>query len=121
MRMQLVLAGSAAAALAAVAGLAGSARADRFGGFSGVDRPYLVNQDRICTPLAVTGGAASGAPACAPATADVVAKLSIKEPVLQAGPKATFAATASGRTITVTRKASGTLVVTWSAIDPIGK
>jgi hypothetical protein len=100
---------------------AGTAQADRFGGFSGVDRPYLVNQDRVCTPLAVAGGAASGMPACAQAAADAVARLSFKDPVPQSGAKATFAATASGRTITVTRKASGTPVVTWSAVDPIGK
>ncbi len=101
--------------------IAGTAGADRFGGFSGVDRPYLVNQDRVCTPLKVAGGAASGAPSCSQAAADVVARLSIKDPIPQEGPKATFAATASGRTITVTRKASGTPVVTWSAVDPIGK
>jgi hypothetical protein len=101
--------------------VAGTAGADRFGGFSGVDRPYLVNQDRVCTPLKVTGGAASGAPSCTQAPADAVARLSIKDPVLQVGPKATFAAAASGRAITVTRKASGTPVVTWSAVDPIGK
>jgi hypothetical protein len=101
--------------------LAGTAGADKFGGFSGVDRPYLVNQDRVCTPLKVADGAASGAPACTQAAADVVARLSIKDPIPQAGPKATFAATASGRTLTVTRKASGTEVVTWSAADPIGK
>jgi hypothetical protein len=101
--------------------VAGTAGADKFGGFSGVDRPYLVNQDRVCTPLKVVGGAASGAPSCTQAGADVVAKLSIKDPILQTGPKATFAATASGKTLTVTRKASGTEVVTWSAMDPIGK
>jgi hypothetical protein len=112
-RTLLVLGGSLA--------LAGTARADRFGGFSGVDRPYLVNQDRVCTPLKVTGGTASGAPSCTQAAADVVARLSIKDPIPQAGPRATFAATASGRTITVTRKASGTEIVTWSAVDPIGK
>ena len=101
--------------------LAGTAAADKLGGFSGVDRPYLVNQDRVCTPLKVADGAAAGAPACTQAAADVVARLSIKDPILQEGPKATFAATASGRTLTVTRKASGTPVVTWSAADPIGK
>jgi hypothetical protein len=111
----LVLGGTLAA------GFMGTAHADKFGGFSGIDRPYLVNQDRVCTPLRVAGGTASGAPSCAQAAADVVAKLSFKEPLLQSGPKATFAATASGRTITVTRKDSGTEVVTWSAIDPIGK
>jgi hypothetical protein len=100
---------------------AGTAQADRFGGFSGVDRPYLVNQDRVCTPLPVAGGAATGAPACAQAASDAVARLSFKDPVPQSGAKATFAATASGRAITVTRKASGSPVVTWSAADPIGK
>lgn len=101
--------------------VAGTAAADKFGGFSGVDRPYLVNSDRVCTPLPVTDGTAAGAPSCKQAAADVVARLSIKDPILQAGAKATFAATASGKTITVTRKASGTTVVTWSAVDPIGK
>jgi len=101
--------------------VAGTAGADRFGGFSGVDRPYLVNQDRVCTPLLVADGAASGAPSCTQAAADVVARLSIKAPIPQLGPKAMFAATAAGRTITVTRKASGTPVVAWSAVDPIGK
>ncbi|HEX5061507.1 MAG TPA: hypothetical protein VFV99_19200 [Kofleriaceae bacterium] len=98
------------------------AAADTFGGFSGVDTPYLVNRDRICYPLSVKDGAATGAPNCEKdVTADVIAKLSIKDPIAQRGPKATFAATASGKTLTVTKKASGETVVTWSAIDPIGK
>lgn len=101
--------------------VAGAARADTFGGFSGVDRQYLVNQDRVCAPLKVTEGAASGPAACQQAAADVVAKLSMKEPIPQVGAKATFAATASGRTLTVTRKAGGAAVVAWSAADPIGK
>jgi hypothetical protein len=94
--------------------------ADTFGGFSGVDEPYLVNQDRVCKPLPISGGTATGAPACEKATADVVAQLSIKPPAAQRGPKATFTATASGKTLTVSR-ASGDVVVTWSAPDPIGK
>lgn len=98
-----------------------TAHADRFGGFSGIDRPYLVNQDKICTPLKVANGTAAGAPACTQATADVVARLSIKDPILQSGPKAEFAASASGRTLTVTRKPSGVAVVAWTAIDPIGR
>jgi hypothetical protein len=101
--------------------VAGTAGADKFGGFSGVDRPYLVNQDRVCTPLRVVDGAASGAPACTQAAADVVARLSIKEPITQAGTKAMFTATASGRTLTVALKATNTPVVTWTAPDPIGK
>ncbi|MBA2544351.1 MAG: hypothetical protein H0V17_32210, partial [Deltaproteobacteria bacterium] len=38
------------------------AAADTFGGFSGVDKPYLVNSDRVCTPVRVEGGTAKGAP-----------------------------------------------------------
>ena len=95
------------------------ALADTFGGFSGVDKPYLVNQDRVCQPLPVDKGVAKGTPTCEKVTADVVAHLSIKEPIVQKGPKATFAATISGKTITVTK--DGTTVVTWNAVDPLGK
>lgn len=98
--------------------VAASARADTFGGFSGVDRPYLVNQDRVCTPIAVTGGAAAGPPRCEKAGADVIAHLSIKPPLVQSGAKASFAAQASGRTLTVSRKTGGA-VVAWDAPDPI--
>jgi hypothetical protein len=102
--------------------LANAAAADTFGGFSGVDRPYLVNRDRVCTPLAVTGRSATGTPSCEKdVTADVIAKLSIKEPIAQRGPKATFAASASGKTMTVTKKTSSDPVVTWTSSEPIGK
>ena len=101
---------------------AGPAAADTFGGFSGVDEPYLVNRDRVCTPLSVKDGTATGAPQCEKdVTADVIARLSFKDPIAQRGPKATFAASASARTLTVTNKASGNAVVTWTAPDPIGK
>ena len=95
------------------------AAADTFGGFSGVDRPYLVNANKVCAPLGIHGGKALGAPTCEPATADVIARLSFKDPIAQSGPKATFAATASGRTLTVTRKQTGAPVVTWTAPDVI--
>jgi hypothetical protein len=107
-------------ALATLILLVTPAAADTFGGFSGVDKPYLVNQDKICIPLAVTAGAAKGAPMCETVAADVKAKLSIKEPVAQRGIKASFAATASGRTLTVSKKTGETLV-TWQAPDAIGK
>lgn len=97
---------------------AGAARADTFSGFSGVDRPYLVNQDRVCTPIAVSNSTASGAPRCEKSAADVVAHLSIKPPIVQSGPRASFVAQASGRAITVSRKTGGA-VVTWDAPDPV--
>lgn len=108
------------AALGTVLLLAAPVAANTFGGFSGVDRPYLVNQDRVCKPLKVEHGAATGAPSCQTAGADVVARLSIKRPVAQRGSKAKFTATASGRTITVARK-TGEPVVAWQAMDPIAK
>ena len=106
--------------LAAVASLGGVAAADTFGGFSGVDRPYLVNQDRICTPLVVDLGLATGAPACQKVAADVVAKLSIKPPAVQRGARAAFTATAAGKSLTVAR-GTGDVVVVWTSIDPILK
>lgn len=96
------------------------AAADSFGGFSGVDRPYLVTPDRVCTPLKVTGGAATGQPTCEKAAADVLAKLSIKDPIPQRGTKAAFTATAQGTTLTVARK-TGEPVVVWKTTDPIAK
>lgn len=109
-------------ALAVVAGWVGTAAADTFGGFSGVDTPYLVNRDRICHPLPVTNGTATGTPSCEKnVTADVIARLSIKEPIAQRGPKASFAASASGNTLTVTRKTGGEPLVTWTAPVPILK
>jgi hypothetical protein len=106
--------------IVAIAAVASPAAADTFTGFSAVDRPYLVNQDRVCTPLAVANGAATGAPKCEKVTADVVAKLSIKDGVVQRGTRSTFAATVSGTTITVARK-SGDLIVHWDAPDPVSK
>ncbi|HEU4731616.1 MAG TPA: tetratricopeptide repeat protein [Kofleriaceae bacterium] len=110
-----------AIALPLAAGLALVAaplRADTFRGFSGVDRPYLVNEDRVCHPLAVAAGAAAGPPRCEKVAADAIARLSIKPPIAQSGAKASFTAQASGRTITVSRKTGGTLV-TWDAPDPV--
>ena len=96
------------------------ASADAFGGFSGVDAPYLVDSDKVCVPLDVDAGVAKGSPHCQQAAADVVAKLSIKPPVAQRGAKATYEASATGATLTVSRK-GGDPIVTWQAPDPIGK
>ncbi|HLL21866.1 MAG TPA: hypothetical protein VK427_07035, partial [Kofleriaceae bacterium] len=93
--------------------------ADTFGGFSGTERPYLVNADKVCAPLEARAGTASGGPTCEKATADVIARLSFKEPLVQSGAKATFAASAAGRTLTITRKQAGTPVLTWTAPDAI--
>ena len=107
-------------ALAALLLLVTPAAADTFGGFSGIDKPYLLNQDKACIPLSVKSGTATGAPKCEAIAADLKAKLSFKEPIVQRGIKASFAATASGRTLTVTKK-SGEALVTWQAPDAIGK
>jgi hypothetical protein len=99
--------------------LAGTASADTFGGFSSIDAPYLVNQDRVCVPLEVVGGKAAGAPKCEKAATDDIAHLTVKPGLVQSGAKAMFAATASGRTLTVTK--DGGAAVVWAAADPIGK
>jgi hypothetical protein len=104
----------------AILAIAGPAAADTLGGFSKIDRHYLVNQDRACTPLKVENGAATGAAKCDKLAPDAVAKLEFKDATVQRGAKATFAATASGTTLTVTTK-SGAPIVTWTAPDPIGK
>ena len=91
------------------------AAADTFGGFSGVDRPYLVNQDKVCAPLEVKAGAAVGVPKCEKAATDGVAHLDVKPPA-----PSSFKATASGTTLQVTNMA-GDVVVTWNAPDPIGR
>ncbi len=100
-------------------GAAGLARADTFGGFSSIDVAYLVNQDRVCVPLDVTNAAATGAAKCEKSSTDDIAKLTIKAGVVQSGAKATYAATASGRALTVTK--NGAPAVAWSAPDPIGR
>ncbi|MEO8553180.1 MAG: hypothetical protein ABI678_24575 [Kofleriaceae bacterium] len=106
-------------AVLALGTLGGTAAADTFGGFSAVDAPYLVNQDRLCAPLAVANGAATGTPKCDKAAADDVAKLTIKPGTIQSGAKATDAATAAGATLTITK--NGTPAVVWKAPDPIGR
>jgi hypothetical protein len=114
----IAIASSLAAIVLALVLAVRPAHADTFSGFSGVDRPYLVNQDRVCQPLAVANNAATGAPRCDKTGADVIARLSIKPPIVQSGSKASFTAAAAGRTITVSRKAGGA-IVTWDAPDPI--
>lgn len=91
------------------------ALADSFGGFSGVDRPYLVSPDRVCAPLAVNDKVATGVPSCEQGTTEVIAHLDIKAPA-----RGDYKASAAGTKLTVTNKA-GDAVVTWTAPDPIGK
>lgn len=99
--------------------LTGTAAADSFGGFAAVDAPYLVNQDRVCAPLEVANGQATGAPKCEKVAADDIAKLTIKPGTIQSGAKATYAASASGTTLTI--KKNGSPAVVWKTADPIGR
>jgi hypothetical protein len=114
----MTMRGLAIALSFAITAAAWPVAADTFSGFSGVDRPYLVNQDRVCQPLSVAGNAATGAPRCERAAADAIARLSIKPPIVQSGSKASFSAQAAGRTITVSR-VKGAAIVAWDAPDPV--
>src|SRR4051812_23358041 len=105
-----------ASAVLALAVLATPAFADTFGGFSGVDKPYLVNADKVCAPLQVENGAATGTPKCEKVAEDAKAQLSFKPPAAQRGLDAAFTAKASQRTLTISNKA-GAAVVTWQAAD----
>jgi hypothetical protein len=105
-------------------GLASAAAADTLGGFSAVDSStYLVNADRVCTAVAVDAATATatGGPTCRKAPSNDIAGLDFHRPVVQSGANATFAASASGRTLTVTHASSGDTVVTWQADDPISR
>ncbi len=119
-RFAAIRASSSALLLALLCASASPALADTFGGFSSKDRSYLVNQDKVCAPLAVEAAAAKGAPACDKAAADRLAQLAFKPAEVQRGPKATFSASASGRSLIVARVGGGE-VVRWESMDPIGK
>lgn len=101
--------------------LAGPASAGVFGGFGGREDGYLVGRDKICTPLIVDSGKASGTPACSKASDDQVAQLSVKDAKAVHGRDASHTAASKGRTIEVTATKKETVVVTWEAPDPISR
>ena len=110
-----------AAAVAAILPLAaGVAEADSFGGIAANEKSYLVGASRVCTPIVVTAGAATGSPACHAAPADEVARLSTRLPSAERGPKAALTATAKGRVLTVTG-ADGAAVASWTSADTISR
>ena len=97
---------------------AGAARADSFGGVAGNEKTYLVGRDRVCVPIVVSGGKATGGPACHAAAVDEVARMSLKTPAPERGGEAQVKAAARGSTITISGK-DGAALVTWSSFDPI--
>lgn len=112
--------GLAALLTTTVVVVAGGARAeaDSLNGIAANEKSYVVGPRRVCTPLAVSAGAAQGVPACRTAATDEVAGLSARLPSADRGAKAEVVATARGRTITIETKA-GQAVVVWTAADPI--
>ena len=108
-------------ALGAVVGLLASAavaRADSFGGVAGNEKVYLIGRDKVCAPIVVSGGKASGTPACRTAPTAEIAGLSIKSPAPERGSKAEVTVAARGSQLTVSSK-DGAALVTWSSFDPI--
>jgi len=115
MRPMLVLAVVVAGVAAPVVAQAGI-----FGGFAASGASYVVGRDRVCMPLPVAAGKATGVPACRTAATDEVAQLSARTPAPDRGVKAIFVAEARGRTLSVARKQGGT-VVAWESPDPIAR
>ncbi len=98
----------------------GTAAADSFGGFGGREDGYLIGSDKICAPLTVTSGAASGTPSCKKATADEIVQLSVKSAVAVHGVDASHKAEARGRSLEISAQ-DGTVLVTWQSADAISK
>jgi hypothetical protein len=114
----MIALGRAAAVAVTLTLAAGVAEADSFGGIAANEKSYLVGASRVCTPIVVTAGAATGSPACHAAPADEVARLSTRLPSAERGPKAALTATAKGRVLTVTG-ADGAAVASWTSADTI--
>ncbi len=114
----MIALGRAAAVAVTLTLAAGVAEADSFGGIAANEKSYLVGASRVCTPVVVTAGAATGSPACHAAPADEVARLSTRLPSAERGPKAALTATAKGRALTVTG-ADGAAVASWTSADTI--
>lgn len=102
----------------AVLGLAGAAQADSFGGVAGNEKVYVVGRDKICAPVVVSGGKATGAPTCRTAPTEEIAGLSLKSPAPERGSSAEVKAAARGSTLTVSGK-DGAALVAWTSFDPI--
>ena len=107
-----------AGALGAVVGLAATARADSFGGVAGNEKVYLIGRDKVCAPIVVSGGKATGTPACRTTPTAEIAALSMKSPAPERGSKAEVTVAARGSQLTVLGK-DGAALVTWSSFDPI--
>jgi len=105
----------------ALAAFRTAAAADSFAGFSGVDRFYLVAPDRVCKPLEVRQGKATGFPPCEKATSDRIAHLSIKTAAAERGAKARFVASSSGRALTIRSSDRDVALVEWTGLDPISR
>jgi len=114
----MIALGRAAAVAVTLTLAAGVAEADSFGGVAANEKSYLVGASRVCTPVVVTAGAASGSPACHAAPADEVARLSTRLPSAERGPKAALTASAKGRVLTVVG-ADGVAVASWTSADTI--
>lgn len=104
--------------LTALTALAGVAHADGFGGVAGNEKSYLVGRDKVCAPIVVSQGKATGVPSCHAAPTEEVAGMSLKTPAPERGGKAAVKVLARGSQLTVSGKDGAALVV-WSSFDPI--
>jgi len=95
---------------------AGLASAGPFGGFSRDGSRYLVDEARVCAPVA----AARGLPRCEKKSADQVAQLGFGKGAVQRGAGATVAVQATGTRLVVRSADGKTVRAQWDAGDPIG-
>jgi hypothetical protein len=105
--------------VAAALAIPRAAFADSFGGFGGREDSYLVGADKICTPLPVANGAATGAATCQKGSDADVANLDVKKVKPIQGKDPAFTASAKGKVLTVSSDAGA--VVTWTSTDMITK
>jgi hypothetical protein len=95
-----------------------TAYADNLRGFSMLDRHYVIGADRVCVPLLVSDGVATGVPSCHSGAVDELAKLDLEPGSLATG-AGKLSGSISGSTLSV--RDSDSTIVTWKAPETLGK
>jgi hypothetical protein len=92
------------------------AAAGPFGGFSRDGSRYLVDETRVCQPVA----GSRGAPSCEKKSADEIARLGFRKGTAQAGPGAAVMAQATGTRLIVKNGKTRAVRAEWDSGNPLG-